>query len=95
MYVRTNLQPKNAIFDYMIIKGEKVTYFFCLLYFTLIKSGMYGIEMPSFETDKCNVADPGSETFLTPESAMGKNSRFGSGMNIPESLKTVYWVKNT
>jgi hypothetical protein len=42
---------------------------------------------------------PGSEAFLTPGSGMGKKSRSGSGMNIPdhisESLETTFWVKNT
>ncbi len=46
-----------------------------------------------------NVADPdpGSGAFLTPGSGMGKKSRSGSGMNIPdhisESLETILWVK--
>jgi hypothetical protein len=47
------------------------------------------LEMPSFESDKCNVADP------DPGCGMGKKSRSGSGMNIPESLETIFWVKNT
>jgi hypothetical protein len=48
-----------------------------------------------------NVADPdpGSGHLLTPGSEMGKKSRSGSGMNIPdhisESLGTIFWVKNT
>jgi hypothetical protein len=43
--------------------------------------------------------DPGSDAFLTlyPGSGMGKKSRSGSGMNIPnhisDSLKTIIWVK--
>jgi hypothetical protein len=41
--------------------------------------------------------DPGSGTFLTPGSGMGKKSRSGSGMDIQdhisESLKTIFWVK--
>jgi hypothetical protein len=43
--------------------------------------------------------DPGSGAFLTPGSGLGKKSRSGSGMNIPdlisESLETIFWVKNT
>ncbi len=46
--------------------------------------------MPSFKTDKCNVADPGSGASLIPGSGMGKKSRSGSGMNIPESLETLF-----
>jgi hypothetical protein len=46
-----------------------------------------------------SVADPGSGAFLTPGFWMGKKSRSGSGMNIPDhisnSLKTIFWVKNT
>jgi hypothetical protein len=38
--------------------------------------------------------DPGSDAFLTPGSGMGKKSRSGSGINIPdhipESLGTVF-----
>jgi hypothetical protein len=41
--------------------------------------------------------DPGSGAFLTPGSGMGKKSRSGSGMNIPdqisESLETMFWAK--
>ncbi len=41
--------------------------------------------------------DPGSGAFLTPGSGMGKKSRSGSGMDIPdqisESLETIFWVK--
>ncbi len=41
--------------------------------------------------------DPGSGAFLTPGSGMGKKSRSGSGMNIPdqisESLETIFWLK--
>jgi hypothetical protein len=41
--------------------------------------------------------DPGSGPFLTPGSGMGKNSRFGSGMNLPdhiyESLEIIFCVK--
>jgi hypothetical protein len=41
--------------------------------------------------------DPGSSTFLTPRSGMGKKSGSGSGMNnldhISESLETIFWVK--
>jgi hypothetical protein len=46
-----------------------------------------------------SVADPnlGSSAFLTPGSWLGKKSRSGSGMNIPdhisESLETIFWVK--
>jgi hypothetical protein len=51
----------------------------------------------------CSVADsdPGSGAFLTPESGIqnGKKTRSGSGMNNPvhisESLKTIFWVKNS
>ncbi len=43
-----------------------------------------------------SVADPGSGGFLTSGSGMGKKSRSGSWMNIPdsisESLETVFWV---
>ncbi len=46
-----------------------------------------------------NVADPGSDAFLTPldpGSGMGKKSRSGSGMNIPghifEILEAIFWV---
>jgi len=39
--------------------------------------------------------DPGSGAFLTPGSGMGKKSRSGSRMNIPEhtaeSLETIFW----
>ncbi len=42
--------------------------------------------------------DPGSGAFLTPRSGMGKKSRSGSGMNIPDlvsqSWETIFWVKN-
>jgi hypothetical protein len=31
-------------------------------------------------------ADPGSGAFLTPGSGMGKKSRSGSGMNIPDHV---------
>jgi hypothetical protein len=38
----------------------------------------------------------GSGDFLTPGSGIGKKSRSGSGMNIPdhisESLETIFWV---
>ncbi len=41
--------------------------------------------------------DPGSGAFLTSGSGMGKQSKSGSGMNIPhhisESLETIFWVK--
>jgi hypothetical protein len=39
--------------------------------------------------------DPGSGPFLTldPGSRMDKRSRSGSGMNIFESLETIFWVK--
>jgi hypothetical protein len=37
--------------------------------------------------------------FLPPGSGMGKKSRSGSGMNVPdhisESLETNFWIKNT
>ncbi len=33
-----------------------------------------------------SVADPGSDAFLTPRSGMGKKSRSGSGMNIPDHI---------
>jgi hypothetical protein len=46
---------------------------------------------------ECSVADPGSGAFLTPVSGMGKKSRCGSGMYIPdhvsEGLETIFWVK--
>jgi hypothetical protein len=41
---------------------------------------------------------PGSGAFLTPGSEMGKKSRSGSGMIIPdhfsESLETIFWAKH-
>ena len=41
-----------------------------------------------------SVANPGSHAFLTPRSGMGKKSRPGSAMNIPdhisESLETIF-----
>jgi hypothetical protein len=46
-----------------------------------------------------SVADPDPEfvAFLTPGFGMGKKSRSGSGMNIPdhisESLETIFWLK--
>jgi hypothetical protein len=44
-----------------------------------------------------SVADLGSGSFLTPESGIGKKSRSGSGMNIPdhisESLETIFCLK--
>jgi hypothetical protein len=47
---------------------------------------------------KFSVADPGSGAFLTPGFGIGKKSRSGSWMNIPdhisESLEIVFWVKN-
>jgi hypothetical protein len=43
--------------------------------------------------------NPGSGAFLIPGSGMGKKSRSGFGMKIPdhisESLETIFWVKNT
>ncbi len=43
--------------------------------------------------------DPGSSAFLTHGSGMGKKSRSGSGINIPnhisESLETIFSFKNT
>jgi hypothetical protein len=46
-----------------------------------------------------SVADRGSGAFLTLGSGMGKKSRSGSGMNIPDhiskSLETICWVKNS
>jgi hypothetical protein len=54
---------------------------------------------PANSYKRTRVADPGSGAFLTPGSGMGKNSRSGSGMNIPdhisESLETFFGVKNT
>ena len=54
---------------------------------------------PNEATATDSVADPGSGTFLNPGSGMGKKSRSGSGMNIPdhisENLETIFWVKNT
>jgi len=45
-----------------------------------------------------SVADPEFGAFLTPGSGMGKKSRSGSEMNIPDdvskSLETIFWVKN-
>ncbi len=45
-----------------------------------------------------SVADPGSSAFLTPGSGMGKKSKSGSGMNIPEhiseSLETIFFGLN-
>jgi hypothetical protein len=43
-----------------------------------------------------SVADPDPVPFLLldPGSGMGKESRSGSGMNIPDqSLETIFWVK--
>jgi hypothetical protein len=46
-----------------------------------------------------SVADPGSGAFLTPGSGMGKKTRYGSGMNIPDSTSespdTIFWLKIT
>jgi hypothetical protein len=46
----------------------------------------------------CSVADPGSGTFLTPESGMGKNQDPDPGRTfriISESLENIFWVKST
>jgi hypothetical protein len=44
-----------------------------------------------------SVADPGCSAFLTPGSGMGKKSRSGFGIKIPDhisdSLETIFWVK--
>jgi hypothetical protein len=44
---------------------------------------------------RASAADPGSSAFLTPGSGMGKKSRSGSEINIPdhifESLETMVW----
>jgi hypothetical protein len=52
---------------------------------------------PNEATATDSVADPGSGTFLNPGSEMGKKSRYGSGMNIPdhisESAETIFWAK--
>jgi hypothetical protein len=52
-----------------------------------------------FELKQCCGSGSGIDAFLTPGSGMGKKSRSGSGMNIPdhitECLETVFWVKNT
>jgi hypothetical protein len=41
--------------------------------------------------------DPGAGAWLNPGSGMGKKSRSGSGMNIPEHIieriETIFWVK--
>jgi hypothetical protein len=54
------------------------------------KSYGYGTMITSSVADP----DPGSGVFLTPGSGMGKKSRSGSGMNIPnynsESLETIF-----
>jgi hypothetical protein len=43
------------------------------------------------------IRDPGSDAFLTPGSGMGKKSKSGSGMNIPdhisESLASIFGLK--
>jgi hypothetical protein len=47
---------------------------------------------------RSSVADPGSGVFLTPRSGIGKKSRTGSEMNIPDhiskELRKICWVKN-
>ncbi len=54
---------------------------------------------PTSQKLKFSVAesDPGSGALLTLGSGMGKKSRSGSGMNIPdhssESLETIYGIK--
>jgi hypothetical protein len=52
-----------------------------------------------FSSIMVSVADPGSGVVLTPGSGMGKKSRSGSGMNIPdhiaESLESIIQVTNT
>jgi hypothetical protein len=61
--------------------------------------GMDAINKPRKSISGDSVADPGPVAFLTPGSGMGKKSRSGSVMNIPdnifESLETIFWVENT
>jgi hypothetical protein len=44
-----------------------------------------------------SVADPGYDASWIPGSGLGKKSRSGSGMNMPdhisESLETIFWAK--
>jgi hypothetical protein len=58
-----------------------------------VKEGIYKRQ----DTTSVADADPGSGAFLTTGSGMGKKSRSGSGMNIPdhisEILEAIFWVK--
>ncbi len=62
----------------------------------LSSKGPKGIYLAKYSVDFA-YQDPGSGTFLTPGSGMGKKSGSGFEMNDPfyisESVETIFWVK--
>ncbi len=59
------IQCKRYALYCIALEMEEINYLYLYLY---PYDRMYGLEIPSFETDKCNVADPGSGAFLIPGS---------------------------